>query len=152
MSKEWSQKDIDNMVSVARKFYYGPRAVLEDIVSGLILESLEKGFYITTVMIRNRCIDQIRTEQRRKKLYHKLETENFSEDEEPRTENSFIDQAISLAELTELEKYLIWEKFWQNKSLAELQKINSQAPLILKLALQKIKIILEIERMKNEGV
>ena len=140
------------MVSVARKFYYGPRAVLEDIVSGLILESLEKGFYITTVMIRNRCIDQIRTEQRRKKLYHKLETENFSEDEEPRTENSFIDQAISLAELTELEKYLIWEKFWQNKSLAELQKINSQAPLILKLALQKIKIILEIERMKNEGV
>jgi len=152
MSKEWSQKDIDSMVSVARKFYYGPRAVLEDIVSGLILESLEKGFYITTVMIRNRCIDQIRTEQRRKKLYHKLETENFSEDEEPRTENSFIDQAISLAELTELEKYLIWEKFWQNKSLAELQKINSQAPLILKLALQKIKIILEIERMKNEGV
>jgi hypothetical protein len=152
MSKEWSQKDIDSMVSVARRFYYGPRAVLEDIVSGLILESLEKGFYITTVMIRNRCIDQIRTEQRRKKLYHKLETENFSEDEEPRTENSFIDQAISLAELTELEKYLIWEKFWQNKSLAELQKINSQAPLILKLALQKIKIILEIERMKNEGV
>lgn len=152
MSKEWSQKDIDNMVSVARRFYYGPRAVLEDIVSGLILESLEKGFYITTVMIRNRCIDQIRTEQRRKKLYHKLETENFSEDEEPRIENSFVDQAISLAELTELEKYLIWEKFWQNKSLAELQKINSQAPLILKLALQKIKIILEIERMKNEGV
>lgn len=155
MSKEWSQKDIDSMVNAARRFYFGPRAVLEDIISGLIVESLEKDFRITSVMIRNRCIDQIRREQRRKKLYQKLYTEGCKSSEEsddtPK-ENTFLDKVIDLAELTELEKYLIWERFWKNQTLAELQKINSQASAILNLALQKIKIILEVERMKNEGV
>jgi hypothetical protein len=149
-----TEKDIKRLVQKARRYYLGPIQVLEDIVSQVICDCFEKKQEVRMYMIRNRCIDRIRQESCHKKLQFKVAKQVYlpKEDEEQESIPKVVDNAIDEAQLSQLEQRILYERFWNNRSLADLTKIHPLAKEIIQHTLDKIKLILEIERIKNEGV
>jgi len=127
-----SEHEIKTLVRKAKRYYFGPIQVIEDIVSQVICDCLEKKQDVRMYMIKNRCIDRIRQETCHKKLRLKVAKDICApREDEKESPDIIIDKAIGEAHLNRLEQRLLYERFWNNKSLAELSKIHPLAKKII---------------------
>ncbi len=147
-----TQKDLERLKNLARRFYYGPQADIEDIIGECLLNYVRKNQRVTTQVIRNKCIDKIRRNEVENKHKENIPKHKEAIFEEIEKEEGLVNRLMKQSLLTRLEQRVLYLRFWENLSVEEINDLVPNTRQILHNAIEKLRFGYEVERMKNEGI